>query len=69
MKVALTFPGSAEMQTSGFSEESLMVWQHGWVSIFTLLRTTGDQKSLCSARELDSQVDSLFQEASLAPRS
>ena len=33
MKVALTFPGSAEMQTSGFSEKSLMVWQHGWVSI------------------------------------
>lgn len=66
MKAALTFLGSAEMGVGGFSEEPHhMATRLGFH--LHVLRTTGDQKSLCSAGELDFQVDSLLQETSLAP--
>lgn len=49
MKVALTFPGSAEMEPGGSSEEP-----HGMATLlgfsFHALGTTGDPTSLCSSR-------------------
>lgn len=67
MMAALTFPGSAGMGPGGSSEGPHCM--ETWFSFsFYALGTMGDEKSLCSTRELASQGDSLVQERSLAPK-